>query len=442
MYVSIGDKGRIREVLATWSNARDARIAVVTDGSRILGLGDLGANGLPIAVGKLDLYIAGAGIRPSSALPICLDLGTSTEKYLNDPLYIGVRRKRPSPEEMDEFMDEFMDAMKEVFPNLLVQFEDFSTDNAFKYLTRFRQKYRCFNDDIQGTGAVVLSGFLNAAQLASEASGRPLADHRILFFGAGSAGIGVAKQLLSFFRFQGLNDADAAKQIWTVDSKGLITADRPGLQEHKKFFARTDYQGPPLTKLVDIINYVKPTALFGLSTIRNAFTKEVVDAMATHNTRPIIFPLSNPVSLSEVDYEDAINWTNGRVIFASGSPYKPISRGEKTFEPGQGNNMYIFPGLGLGALLAKASRVTDSMVEHASVALAGSLDADERASGLVYPRLDRIREISAKIALAVVRAAQNASVDDVSALHHVTDSTLLTYIKEQMWDPRPIKSHF
>jgi len=335
-----------------------------------------------------------------------------------------------------------MDAMKEVFPNLLVQFEDFSTDNAFKYLTRFRQKYRCFNDDIQGTGAVVLSGFLNAAQLASEASGRPLADHRILFFGAGSAGIGVAKQLLSFFRFQGLNDADAAKQIWTVDSKGLITADRPGLQEHKKFFARTDYQGPPLTKLVDIINYVKPTALFGLSTIRNAFTKEVVDAMATHNTRPIIFPLSNPVSLSEVDYEDAINWTNGRVIFASGSPYKPISRGEKTFEPGQGNNMYIFPGLGLGALLAKASRVTDSMVEHASVALAGSLDADERASGLVYPRLDRIREISAKIALAVVRAAQNASVDDVSALHHVTDSTLLTYIKEQMWDPRPIKSHF
>jgi len=442
MYVSIGDKGRIREVLSTWPNLREARIAVVTDGSRILGLGDLGANGLPIAVGKLDLYIAGAGIRPSSAVPICLDLGTSTEKYLNDPLYIGVRRPRPSPEVMDEFMDEFMDAMKEVFPNLLVQFEDFSTDNAFKYLDRFREKYRCFNDDIQGTGSVVLSGFLNAANIASQASGRPLTEHRILFFGAGSAGIGVAKQLLSFFKFEGMSEADATKQIFTVDSKGLITADRPGLQEHKKFFARTDYQGPPLTNLVDIINYVKPTALLGLSTLRNAFTKEVVEAMASHNPRPIIFPLSNPVSLSEVDYEDAINWTDGKVIFASGSPYKPISRGERTFEPGQGNNMYIFPGIGLGALLAKACRVTDSMVEQASVALASSLEKEEREAGLVYPRLDRIRDISAKIALAVVRAAQNSSVDGAPALRHVTDSTLLTHIKEQMWDPRPAKSHF
>lgn len=442
MYVSILDKGRIREVLATWPNAREARIAVVTDGSRILGLGDLGANGLPIAVGKLDLYIACAGIRPSSALPICLDLGTSTERYLNDPLYIGVRRPRPSPEEMEEFMDEFMDAMKELFPNLLVQFEDFSTNNAFKYLSRFRQKYRCFNDDIQGTGSVILSGFLNAAYLASEASGRPLTEHRILFFGAGSAGIGVAKQLLSFFTFQGLSESDATKQIWTVDSKGLITTDRPGLQEHKKFFARTDYQGPPLTNLVDIINHVKPTALVGLSTIPNAFTKEVIDAMVTHNTRPIIFPLSNPVSLSEIDYEDAVNWTGGKVIFASGSPYKSVSLGEKTFEPGQGNNMYIFPGIGLGALLAKASRVTDTMVEQASIALAGSLDPDERAAGLIYPRLNRIREISPRIALAVVRAAQNASVDCAPALRHVTDNTLLTYIKEQMWNPRPIKSQF
>ncbi|KAF8272828.1 malate dehydrogenase [Lactarius quietus] len=413
MYVSIGDKGRIREVLSTWPNVREARIAVVTDGSRILGLGDLAANGLPIAVGKLRVQV-----------PICLDVGTSTEKYLNDPLYIG----------MDEFMDEFMDAMKEVFPNLLVQ-------QCFKYLDRFRDKYRCFNDDIQGTGSVILSGLLNAAKIASQASGRPLTEHRILFFGAGSAGIGVAKQLLSFFKFEGMSETDATKQIWTVDSKGLITADRLAFK-NTRIFARTDYQGPPLTNLVDIINYVKPTALLGLSTLRNAFTKEVVEAMASHNPRPIIFPLSNPVSLSEVDYEDAINWTDGKVIFASGSPYKPISRGERTFEPGQGNNMYIFPGIGLGALLAKASRVTDSMVEQASVALAGSLEQEEREAGLVYPRLDRIREISAKIALAVVRAAQNASVDGAPALRHVTDNTLLTYIKEQMWDPRPTKSHF
>ncbi|KAI0042158.1 malate dehydrogenase [Auriscalpium vulgare] len=436
LYVSIGDKGRIREVLATWPNLHDARIAVVTDGSRILGLGDLGANGLPISVGKLDLYIAGAGIRPTSAVPICLDLGTSTQKYLDDPLYIGVRRPRPEAAEMDEFMNEFMEAMTEVFPHLLVQFEDFSTDNAFKYLRLYRDRYRCFNDDIQGTGGVVLSGFLNAARLSSDASKRPLSDHRILFFGAGSAGIGVAKQLLSFFKFQGMSEEDAKKQIWTVDSKGLITADRQGIQEHKKFFARTDYDGPALTNLVDIINYVKPTALLGLSTLRNAFTKDVVDAMVAHNPRPIIFPLSNPVALSEVDYGDAVEWTDGKVIFASGSPYTPFTRDGKKYEPGQGNNMYIFPGIGLGSLLSKASHVTDSMVEQASIALASSLNTDEHAHQLVYPRLDRIRDISARIALAVVRAAQNASVDNAPALRHVTDSVLLAYIKERMWQPR------
>ncbi|KAI0055856.1 malate dehydrogenase [Artomyces pyxidatus] len=442
LYISIGDKGRIREVLSTWPHVREGRIAVVTDGSRILGLGDLGANGLPISVGKLDLYIAGAGIRPSSTVPICLDLGTSTQKYLDDPLYIGVRRPRPSAEEMDEFMIEFMAAMKDVFPDLLVQFEDFSTDNAFKYLDMFRNSYRCFNDDIQGTGAVVLSGFLNAARLSSKASGRPLTEQRILFFGAGSAGVGVAKQLLSFFKINGLSEEDATKQIWTVDSKGLITADRKGLQEHKKFFARTDYEGPPLTNLIDIINYVQPTALLGLSTMRNAFTKDVVDAMAAHNPRPIIFPLSNPVSLCEVDYEDAVEWTNGEVIFASGSPYTPFERNAKTFEPGQGNNMYIFPGIGLGTLLSKSSRVTDTMVEQASIALAQSLNEDEKEKELVYPRLNRIRDISAKIALAVVRAAQAASVDGSPALRHVADNALLEYIKEQMWHPNGPKSRF
>ncbi|ETW81794.1 hypothetical protein HETIRDRAFT_51829 [Heterobasidion irregulare TC 32-1] len=436
LYVSIGDKGRIRDVLSTWPNLREARIAVVTDGSRILGLGDLGANGLPISIGKLDLYIAGAGVRPTSTVPICLDVGTSTEKYLNDPLYIGVRRPRPNAIEMDEFMQEFMEAMKEVFPHLLVQFEDFSTDNAFKYLDMFRRKYRCFNDDIQGTGAVVLSGFFNAARLASAASGLPLSNHRILFFGAGSAGIGVAKQLLSFFKFQGMSETEAKKQIWTVDSKGLITADRQGLQEHKKFFARTDYEGPPLTNLVDIIKYVKPTALLGLSTIRNAFNKEVVSTLATLNERPIIFPLSNPVALCELDYQEAVEWTNGKVIFASGSPYHSVMHASKTHEPGQGNNMYIFPGIGLGTILSRSSQVTDSMIEQASLALAGSLDEDETEAELVYPRLDRIRDVSAQIALSVIRASQNANMDNSPTLRHVTDNTLLSYIKEQMWDPK------
>jgi len=440
LYVTIEDKGRILQVLKTWSSGPAARIAVVTDGSRILGLGDLGANGLPIAIGKLDLYIGGAGIKPTTTVPICLDLGTNTEKFINDPLYLGVRRKRPDTIEMDGFMNEFMGAMKEVFPQLVVQFEDFSTDNAFRYLDMFRTKYRCFNDDIQGTGSVILSGFLNAARIASSAAGAPLSDQRILFFGAGSAGIGVAKQLVSFFTLLGMSEEEAKSRIYTVDSKGLITADRKGLQEHKKYFARTDYQGPPMTSLVDIINYVKPTALLGLSTIRNAFTQECVRLMASFNTRPIIFPLSNPVSLCEVDYADAVHWTNGSVIFASGSPYKPIEFEGKVYEPGQGNNMYIFPGIGLGSILCKAKHITDSMVEQAAIALAGSLTQDESSSELVYPRLTRIRDISAEIALAVIRAAQKDNVDENALFRNLSNDALLEYIKAKQWQPTSVHS--
>ncbi|KAF9267534.1 hypothetical protein L218DRAFT_693865 [Marasmius fiardii PR-910] len=437
LYVSIEHKGRIRDVLQSWPAGPAARIAVVTDGSRILGLGDLGANGLPISIGKLDLYIAGAGVRPSSTLPICLDVGTNTQKFLDDPLYIGVRQKRPDVKEMDEFMEEFMSAMHDVFPELLVQFEDFSTDNAFKFLDEYQNRYLCFNDDIQGTGAVVLSGFVNAAHLASEASGVPLRDHKILFLGAGSSGIGVAKQLLSFFRVQGLSEEEAKSRIYTVDSKGLVTADREGLQEHKKYFARTDYHGPPLKKLEDIVEYVRPTALLGLSTISKAFTEDVVKLMARYNKRPIIFPLSNPVSLSEVDFADAIKWTNGSVIFASGSPYEPVqdqSTG-KVYEAGQGNNMYMFPGIGLGAILSKARHVTDAMIEQASLALSSCLNEDEIDAGLVYPRLIRIREISAIVALKVARQAQKEGVDNNAVFRNLSDQALLEHIKEKMWDP-------
>jgi len=435
LYVTIGDKGHIKQILQTWESGLASRIAVVTDGSRILGLGDLGANGLPISIGKLDLYIAGAGIRPASTVPICLDLGTNTQKFLDDPLYLGIRQKRPDVAEMDAFMTEFMDAMKEVFPELLVQFEDFSTDNAFRYLEMFRSRARCFNDDIQGTGAVVLSGFFNAARLASAASGIPLSEHRILFFGAGSAGIGVAKQLTSFFTLHGLSEEDARNRIYTIDSKGLITADRKGLQEHKKYFARTDYEGPPLTHLTDIIRYVKPTALLGLSTIRNAFTEEVMKLMASINNRPIVFPLSNPVSLCEVDYADAIRWTNGSVIFASGSPYKPVQYEGKLYEPGQGNNMYIFPALGLGTILSKARHVTDAMIEQASIALSESLTQEEKSSDLIYPRLARIRDISAQVALTVIRTAQADNVDQNSPLRSLSNEALLDYIKARQWQP-------
>lgn len=438
LYVSIEDKGSIKNVLRVWPHKDKARITVVTDGSRILGLGDLGVNGMPISIGKLSLYIAGAGFKPESTLPICLDLGTNNAKNLDDPLYLGLRRKRVDDKEMDEFMDEFMHAMAEVFPNILVQFEDFSTDHAFHYLERYQNtaKVPVFNDDIQGTGAVVLSGFVNAAKLSSEASGRDLTDHRVLFLGAGSAGVGVAKQVMSFFTLQGLSEEEAKSRIWFIDSQGMITADRPKLQAHKIYFARKDYSGPPLKNLLDIIDYVKPTALVGLSTMRGAFTKEAVEKMAELNPRPIIFPLSNPVSLSECEFKDAIEWTDGKVIFASGSPFLPYTYKGKEYYPGQGNNMYVFPGIGFGGVLSKCKHVTPSMVENASLALAESLTQEERDMGLIYPKLTRVREVSMQIAARVIHVAQEEHVDRNAPLRHMDDEHLLEFARKRSWYPR------
>ncbi|KAH9932963.1 malic enzyme [Fomitopsis serialis] len=404
--ISYKDKGNILKVLRNWPRIDEGRIAVVTDGSRILGLGDLGLNGMPISIGKLSLYVAGAGIRPSSTIPICLDLGTNNQKFLEDPFYLGLRQPRVPSVDMTAFMDEFMDAMRTVFPKLLIQFEDFSTDNAFLYLSRYRNRYPLFNDDIQGTGAVVLSGFLNAAKLSAQASGRPLEDQRILFFGAGSAGVGVATQLMAFFRLQGMSEEEARQRIWLVDSQGLIFDTRGPMAEHKKLFSRPDYNGPPMTDLTEIVKYVKPTALLGLSTIKNAFSQSVVETMSAINPRPIIFPLSNPV------------------IFASGSPFPEEEHAGRMLYPGQGNNMYIFPGLGLGAILARASKVTDSMVEASSLGLADSLTAEEKALDMIYPRVERIREISEQIATKVIRAAQRAGVDQNTEIKDLWDDQL------------------
>jgi len=435
LFISIKDKGNIGAVIHHWRHIDDARISVVTDGSRILGLGDLGVNGMPISIGKLALYVAGAGIRPESTVPICLDVGVDTQKFLDDPLYLGLRQKRISEEEMTEFMDEFMQEMTSAFPKLLIQFEDFSTDKAFKYLERYRYKYPVFNDDIQGTGAVVLSGFINAAKLSSEASGKPLESHRILFLGAGSAGVGVGMQLMSFFTIHGLSKEEAQSRIYLVDSQGLVYDDRGPMAEHKKYFSRSDYHGPPLKDLVQIINYVKPTALLGLSTIKGAFTSDVIEEMARLNPRPIIFPLSNPVKLSECEFHEAVEHSRGSVLFASGSPFPEMEYQGKTYYPGQGNNMYIFPGLGLGSILAHTSSVTDSMVEASSLGLANSLTPEEKSLGMLYPRIERIREISAGIAFEVIRASQAANVDRAPNLRAMNDEQLHAYVKSKMWIP-------
>lgn len=435
LFVSINDKGNIRDVIMNWPKIEEARISVVTDGSRILGLGDLGVNGMPISVGKLSLYITGAGVRPSSTVPICLDLGTNNQEFLDDHFYLGLRQRRVSGPEMTEFMDEFMHEMSVAFPKLLVQFEDFSTDNAFLYLQRYRNKYPVFNDDIQGTGAVVLSGFINAAKLSCAASGRPLSSHRILFFGAGSAGVGVAMQLMSFFTLNGLSEQEARERIWLVDSQGLVFDGRGRLAEHKKYFSRKDYEGPPITDILNIIDHVKPTALLGLSTIHGSFTPAVIRAMAALNPRPIIFPLSNPVKLSECSFQEAVEHTDGKVLFASGSPFPPMEYGDVTLYPGQGNNMYIFPGLGLGSILAKASSITDTMVEASSLGLANGLTEEEHSAGLLYPRIERIREISAYIAKEVIRASQKAGVDRSIDLRDMNDEDLLAFVSSKMWNP-------
>ncbi|KAF9225871.1 hypothetical protein BS17DRAFT_794702 [Gyrodon lividus] len=431
LFISIKDKGRIGIILRNWPRLDEARISVVTDGSRILGLGDLGVNGMPIAIGKLSLYVAGAGVRPSSTLPITLDLGTNNQAFLEDPLYLGLRQKRASEAEYDEFMEEFMTEMSHAFPKLLVQFEDFSTDHAFAFLSRFRNRFPLFNDDIQGTGAVVLAGLLSAARLS------PLQarDHRILFYGAGSAGVGVATQLLSFFTINGLSEEEARNHIWLVDSRGLIYTGRENVADYKQPFARKDYAGPPMIDLLEIIRYVKPTALMGLSTIKSAFTETVIRRMASQTPRPIIFPLSNPVQLSECTFSEALRASGGSVLFASGSPFPKENFGGRMWEPGQGNNMYIFPGLGLGSILCRASSVTDGMVEAAAIGLADSLSWDERALELIYPRIERIREISAHIAVRVIRTAQSADVDGSTGLRQLTDEQLLEFVQKKMWSP-------
>ncbi|KIK40228.1 hypothetical protein CY34DRAFT_765979, partial [Suillus luteus UH-Slu-Lm8-n1] len=300
--------------------------------------------------------------RPSSTLPITLDLGTNNSSNLSDPLYLGLRQRLPSDAEYDAFMDEFITEMGCVYPKVLVQFEDSSTDHAFSYLERFRNSLPLFNDDIQGTGAVVLAGLLSVARLVPI----PRNEHRILLFGAGSASVGVAKQLMSFFTIAGMNE-EAARN-----------------------FARKHYTGLPMKDLAEIVKYVKPTALLGLSTITGAFTPEVIRQMSQNTPRPIIFPLSDPVHLSERTFAEALKHSNGTAIFASGSPFGSEFIGGVRREPGQGNNMYIFPG----AILCRAKSVTDSMVQASALGLAGSLSWDERALELVYLRIERIREIS------------------------------------------------
>jgi len=400
MYFATQDKGQMRAMMDNWPN-EGVDIIVVSDGSRILGLGDLGTNGMGIPVGKLQLYVAGAGFNPSRTLPVIIDSGTNTKKYLEDKFYLGERHPRIPDEEYYPLVDEFLQAAFDKWPNVLVQFEDFSNDHCFKLLDDYRHKYLCFNDDIQGTGAVILSGCINAFRAVQI----PLKDQRLVFLGAGSAGIGVADCIMSLFAEAGIPEEEARKCFWFVDSKGLITTTRGDtLTPQKKAYARSDYNHQ-LKSLLEVVKDVKPTAIIGLSGIGGSFSEEVVREMAKHVQKPIVFALSNPTTNAECTAEQAYSWTEGRCIFASGSPFAPVDYNGHTFVPGQGNNMYIFPGLGLGAALCKSKHVTDEMIITAAKTLASFVEDQEVVTGKIYPGLNRIREISTKIAIKVMEKA-------------------------------------
>ncbi|KAF2030831.1 hypothetical protein EK21DRAFT_111498 [Setomelanomma holmii] len=428
MYLSFSDRGHLRQILDNWPHKVD--ITVLTDGSRILGLGDLGVNGMGIPVGKLALYTACAGIRPDATLPLTLDLGTNNQALRDDPLYMGSRRPKVTAEEEKEFLDELMAALTDKWPNIVIQFEDFK--NPFPALERYQNSYSMFNDDVQGTGAVIVGGFINAIK----ASGVPVKDHKAIFLGAGSAGVGVAKQIVEFFKKEGLTEEEARRKFWFVDSNGLVTADRGDkLADHKVYFARDDNNGRQYQSLARLIDYVQPTILMGLSTIGGAFNKDILQKMAKLNDRPIIFPLSNPSSKSECTFEEAVINTEGRCLFASGSPFPAMDWEDKILTPGQGNNMYVFPGIGLGAILSQAVSITQDMIYASAESLSTSLNKQEVADGWLYPDIRRIREVSVVVTRGVIRAAQQNGVDRATELRNLDDASLDAFIKEKMYDP-------
>jgi malate dehydrogenase (oxaloacetate-decarboxylating)(NADP+) len=421
MFISANERGHIAEVLKNWPY--QAKLIVVTDGERILGLGDLGANGMGIPVGKLSLYSACAGVHPELCLPVVLDVGTNNEEFLRDPYYLGLRQKRLTGAAYDEFVDEFMTAARETFPGVLIQFEDFANHSAFRLLHKYRDNACVFNDDIQGTAAVALAGLFSALRV----SGARLEDQRLLFLGAGEAATGIADLVVSAMVAAGMSEAEALRRNWLVDSRGLVVRGRDGLSGHKIRYA---HDHTAIADFATAIKTLKPTAIIGVAAVGGAFTPEVLRTMAELNERPIVFALSNPTSKSECSAEDAYRYTGGRALFACGSPFDPVKLNGTTFVPRQGNNSYIFPGVGLGAIACGSRLVTDEMFMTAAHTLAGCVNPDDLGQGSLYPALPRIREVSARIATAVANVAyQNGLADGPPP------NDLSGFIEGQMYDP-------
>jgi malate dehydrogenase (oxaloacetate-decarboxylating)(NADP+) len=395
LYLSLNRKEQLKEILRNWTQP-DVRFIVVTDGERILGLGDLGVNGMGIPVGKLALYTACAGVPPHLTLPITLDVGTNNESLLADPLYLGLRQRRVTGAEYDEFIEAFVSAVQEVFPRACIQFEDFAFPHAAPILERYRDRVCCFNDDIQGTASVVLAGVLAALRV----TGGSLADQRFLFLGGGTAGSGIAGLLAKAMVQAGVSEKEAFASISLFDKDGLIHSGRADLADFQRPFA---HDHAPVDNFVTAIETLRPTAIIGVSTAGKAFSQPVIEAMARVNERPIIFPLSNPTSHSECTAEEAYVWSDGRAVFASGSPFGPVQFKGRTFTPGQGNNVYIFPALGMAIYATEARRVTEEMLVVAAEALARQVTPADLEAGLIYPPQARIFETSLAVAREVAR---------------------------------------
>ena len=424
LFVSAKDRGRVAQLFANWPR-RDVKIIVVSDGERILGLGDLGANGMGIPVGKLALYTACAGVAPEQTLPVLLDVGTNNPAFLADPLYIGLHKKRLDGDAYDALVDEFVTEAQKAFPGVVIQFEDFANHNAFRLLEKYRDRIPTFNDDIQGTAAVTVAGILSALRV----TGGKLGEQTLLFQGAGEAATGIADLAVAAMVAEGVKEADARKRCWLFDSRGLVVKSRGGeLARHKINYAHDHH---PVATLLDAVKALKPTAIIGVAAVGGAFTQEVVGAMAAINARPIVFALSNPTSKSECTAEQAYTWSNGRALFACGSPFDPLTFNGKRFVPRQGNNSYIFPGVGLGAILTGTKRITEPMFMAAARTLATIVTKEDLEQGSLYPPLASIREVSARIATAV---AEIAFTEKLATVPQPPD--LLAWVKSRMYQPR------
>jgi malate dehydrogenase (oxaloacetate-decarboxylating)(NADP+) len=422
MYLSIMRRGEVRDVLKNWPE-KDVRFICVTDAGRILGLGDLGANGMGIPIGKLQLYTACAGVAPQYLLPMYLDAGTNNEQYLHDPLYLGMRKARPSTEELYSFVDEFVQAVQEVFPKCCIHFEDWTGVDAVHLLQRYRDKYCVYNDDVQGTAGIVLAGMINAAKI----KGKRLSDEKYLFLGAGSAGIGLADLLCAAITMEGLSLKEAQARVYMFDVNGLLEDTRKDLVDFQKPYA---HKHAPTRDFVAAIDSIKPTTIIGVSTVGGTFTQNVIEAMSRINERPVVLALSNPTEHAECTPEQAYSWSKGKAIYAAGVQFPAVHYDGQTFLPGQANNFYIFPAIGMAIFATEATRVTDEMFIEAARAVADQVPSDLLKQGLLYPLQSNILETEIQTAARVAKLVFEAGLARVK---RPTD--FVAFIREHVYKP-------